>query len=113
MKFSEVQKECKRLGINAKGSLKELKARLAEHNGESPPAVVVKVEAVKPKGGFVFTGACAKAYTQKDGPPITFQPDNPPFITMYGYTFALNGEPVEVTNDVASLLTKHSHFSEV
>lgn len=111
MKFSEVQKECKRLGINAKGSLKELKARLAEHNGESPPAVVVTV--TPPKGGFVFIGDKVHHFTNRTGHPIVSQPDNPRSITMHGYTFALNGEPVEVTKDVAAKLSNNSHFSEV
>ena len=118
MKYSEVQKECKRLGINAKGSLKELKARLAEYNNP----VEVKVEAKAPveapapiiAKGFVFVGDTPHTYTdtQGRGRPAT-QPDNPPYITMYGYTFPLNGTPAQVSDDVARKLRTNSHFKEV
>jgi hypothetical protein len=118
MKYSEVQKECKRLGINAKGSLKELKARLAEYH-DGP--VEVKVEAKAPEApapiiakGFVFVGDTPHTYTdtQGRGRPAT-QPDNPPYITMYGYSFQLNGAPVDVSDDVARKLRTNSHFKEV
>ena len=39
--------------------------------------------------------------------------DDPAGIRMYGRLFELNGAAVSVTDEVAELLDKHTHFTEV
>ena len=89
MKYRELQKALKAKGLKSHGTVAELKARWAESEG---------ISTVPTKKGFVYIG-------QGDS--------NPAYIGLYGYTFYLNGDAVEVEEPFASNLRTNSHFKEV
>lgn len=73
---------------------------MPDSNGGSVKKKVARKKAVrKKKSGFVFIG---------NGN------DDPSEITAYGYTFKLNGDPVEVKDEFAAKkLAGHSHFKQL
>jgi hypothetical protein len=100
MKYREMQKLLKYKGLNAKGSIEELEARLAEANKE--PMKLEPVDVKKKQTGsnsFVFTGYGAM---------------RPAVINKWGYRFDLDGDAVVVDDaEIASRLRLHPHFKEV
>ena len=96
MKYRELQAELKAKGWNAKGSKKQLEARLAQGYGRTDAAPEAKPSGLRK---FVFTGD-------------EFGRCDPAWCDMHGYNFKLNGAAVSVTDDIAAKLATHSHFTE-
>ena len=97
MKYRELQKELKAIGLNAKGSRPELEARLADaqkciETEYSPVTSDFK--------DFVFTG-------DPSAPG-----EDPPYLPCYGYMFKLNGRAITVKPEVAVKLAICNHFTE-
>ena len=92
MNYRDLQKALKAKGLKSHGTVAELKARWAESEG------ITISFTVPTKKGFVYIG-------QGDS--------NPAYIGLYGYTFYLNGEAVDVDEPFASNLRTNNHFKEV
>ena len=106
MNYRALQAELKARGLNAKGSKKELEARLY---ADSDPEI--KPVAAKPKKAvigrqFIYTGD--PGIGKDDG----WSADDPNFCQMHGLLFKLNGAGVPVSDEIAAKLATHSHFTE-
>jgi hypothetical protein len=96
MNYRELQAAVKAKGLNAKGSKKELEARLF---GTKVKPVKADPNGIKTRS-FVFTG----------DPNAPGQ--DPAWIEMHGYMFGLNGRKITVIPEIAAKLANHSHFTE-
>jgi hypothetical protein len=112
MKYRQLQKELKRLGLKSHGTKDALEARLADYMKEK-----TGIDAVNPS---LIEDSPAEKYfeTNKDYREFVFTGDpnapgqDPAYISMYGYLFTLNGRAVTVAPEHAAKLATSSHFTE-